>query len=226
MIPKIIHQVWIQFDPDSPKQIEDNPKFKIQQDRVVSFCKTNNIDYKLWTDETASTLMKDKYPQHIEFYNNLRYPVQRTNFLRLLVLYEFGGLYIDMDISPIRKLDEVWEQNEFFIRWDRDHQVYTAVMGSSTKSELFDDIIKHFYESYNDKKDMVYYRKWKGKFIYHTSSRHMILRVLKRYKKEHNKDIKLWNVLSVDKKNLKCVGENPMFLDYNVNSWDVKNPKN
>ena len=46
----------------------------------------------------------------------------------------------------------------------------------------------------------------------------MVKRVIAKQKEE----IKLWNVMNIDKKKLKVVGENVMFLDFNANSWNVK----
>ena len=39
MIPKIIHQIWIQFEPHNHKKIEDNELFKLQNETTIKFCK-------------------------------------------------------------------------------------------------------------------------------------------------------------------------------------------
>ncbi len=218
MIPKIIHQVWITFNPKEPKKIDDNELFKKQNEITIDFCKKNDIKYMLHTDETCKELL-DKYPEHLNFYNNLRYPTQKCDFIRYLIIYEYGGLYLDMDISPLRDLNDVWETETFLVCWDCDKNTpYTAVIGGIKNSSFFKEVIEHFYESYEKKKDMDYYKKWKGKFVYQTSAHHMMKRVLKKQKDK----IKLWNVMNIDKKQFKVVAENPMFLDYNANSWDIK----
>jgi len=219
LIPRKIHQIWIQFDPDNYKLISDNEKFKIQNERTIKFCEMNDIEYTLHTDESCNELILSKYPEHYNFYNNLRYPTQRCDFLRYLIIYEYGGLYLDMDVSPLRDLSEVWDCKNFLVRWDRSPNTpYTAVIGGEKNSSFLKEVIEHFYESYEQKKDMDYYKKWKGKFVYQTSAHYMVKRVISKQQKK----IKLWNVMYIDKKNLKVVGENPMFLDYNANSWGVK----
>ena len=218
MIPKIIHQIWIQFEPKNHKKIEDNELFKSQNETTIQFCKDHDIKYVLHTDHTCNSLLS-KYPEHIDFYNQLRYPTQKCDFLRYLILSEYGGLYLDMDVSPLRDLSEVWNNETFLVRWNTNANMpYTAVLGGSKESSFFKEVIQHFRESYEEKKDMDYYKKWKGKFVYQTSAHYMVKRVIAKQKEE----IKLWNVMNIDKKKLKVVGENVMFLDFNANSWNVK----
>jgi inositol phosphorylceramide mannosyltransferase catalytic subunit len=218
MIPKIIHQIWITFNPNECKKFEDNELFKIQNERTINFCKKNDIKYLLHNDEECEKLLS-KYPEHIDFYNNLRYPTQKCDFLRYLIIYEYGGLYLDMDVSPVRDLNDIWNEKVFLVRWnDTPNIPYTAVMACEKNSNFFKEVIEHFYESYESKKDMDYYKKWKGKFVFHTSAHHMINRVLKKQEEK----IKLSDVMDISKKNRRVKSDNPMFLDYNANSWNVK----
>jgi mannosyltransferase OCH1-like enzyme len=88
MIPKIIHQTWKTTDiPDEWRS-------------AVHHCKTVNkgFEYILWTDETMDTFVKENYPNFYKIYKSYKYNIQRCDAFRYLVLYKYGGVYIDMDI--------------------------------------------------------------------------------------------------------------------------------
>lgn len=44
-----------------------------------------------WTDDNASQFVADKFPELKEMWDGYRYPVQRVDALRYLVLHEYGG---------------------------------------------------------------------------------------------------------------------------------------
>lgn len=89
MIPKIIHQTW------KNKTIPD-----IWKESVESVKKYHKgYKYILWTDESMKRFVKKEYPEFYETYNNYPHPIQRCDAFRFLVLYKYGGIYIDMDIA-------------------------------------------------------------------------------------------------------------------------------
>ena len=96
MIPKIIHQTWKTTD------IPDNWK------ESVNSCKTINNDYKyiLWTDESMDKFVKEYYPCLHNLYKSYKYNIQRCDVFRYLVLYKYGGIYLDMDIICKKKLNK------------------------------------------------------------------------------------------------------------------------
>ena len=95
MIPKIIHQTW------KNNIIPDNWK------DAVSSCKLILADYEyiLWTDEMMETFVKKYYSNFYPIYMSYEYNIQRCDVFRYLVLYKYGGIYIDMDIKCKKKLD-------------------------------------------------------------------------------------------------------------------------
>jgi hypothetical protein len=48
-------------------------------------------DAFLWTDETADKLVAEHFPELHEMWTNYRYPIQRIDALRYMVLYRYGG---------------------------------------------------------------------------------------------------------------------------------------
>ena len=97
MIPKIIHQTWKTLDvPDEWKD-------------AVESCKNKHKDYKhnIWTDEMMENFVKKEYPDFYDTYMSYTHDIQRCDTFRYLVLYKYGGIYLDMDIVCKKKLDSL-----------------------------------------------------------------------------------------------------------------------
>ena len=52
-------------------------------------------------------MLHQRYPDHVENYNSYSYGVQRADAARYFILYEYGGVYIDMDIACEVPLNDV-----------------------------------------------------------------------------------------------------------------------
>lgn len=88
MIPKIIHQTW--KTTNIPEEWED----------AIKSCKTTNNEYKyiLWTDKKMDEFVEKEYPEFVNVYKSYTHNIQRCDAFRYLVLYKYGGIYLDMDI--------------------------------------------------------------------------------------------------------------------------------
>ena len=126
---KTIHKVfWIFKNGLSLEQITE---YRGNVKATQEFCKTHDIEYKLWGFEECDELVNKEFPKYVDLWNSFRYEIQRVDFIRYCILYTFGGLYIDCDIRPINNLDEVFKNNLFFVYWSNDEKKlpYNAVMG-------------------------------------------------------------------------------------------------
>ena len=99
MIPKIIHQTW--KDETVPTEWKN----------AVDQCKANHPDfeYKLWTDETMDNFVREHFPEFHPVYVSYKHNIQRCDAFRYLVLYKYGGVYIDMDIKCNKKFKKFLE---------------------------------------------------------------------------------------------------------------------
>ena len=61
----------------------------------------------LWDDEMGEQFVRETFPEYITQYKSLTHNVQRTDFLRLALVYGLGGFYMDMDVFPLKPLDEL-----------------------------------------------------------------------------------------------------------------------
>ncbi len=63
-----------------------------------------NYEYKLWNDSSAEKLILEEYPWFLQTWKNYPYPIQRADSLRYLILYRYGGIFLDMDLHCRRSL--------------------------------------------------------------------------------------------------------------------------
>lgn len=87
MIPSIIHQTW------KNTVIPENWK------EAVASCKEINgdLEYMQWTDASMEEFVKKNYSDFYPVYSSYKYPIQRCDAFRYLILYTYGGIYLDMD---------------------------------------------------------------------------------------------------------------------------------
>lgn len=96
-IPKIIHQTWkTNFLPDC-------------YDRWSTHIKEMHPDWKyiLWTDEDNRNFIKENYSWFLDIYDTYDKNIKKVDAVRYFLLYHYGGIYIDMDMTTIKRLDDL-----------------------------------------------------------------------------------------------------------------------
>jgi len=119
MIEKNIFQSWYTKDLHPLVQ------------RKIDFYKKNNPEYSynLYDDNDMDIFVNEHFKGEIaECYNKLNIIVAKVDFWRYLVLYKYGGVYLDMDSSIEKPLDELIKCNDqaiitaegyldFYVQW-------------------------------------------------------------------------------------------------------------
>lgn len=95
-IPKIIHQIWIGNKPIPTKYIDT-----FRKDYIEKF---PHYDYILWDENKINNLPMSQVIKNI--YNKEPTMYGKADIARLVILYEYGGIYIDADC--------VWINNKCF----------------------------------------------------------------------------------------------------------------
>lgn len=91
-VPKVIHQTWKSTDlPDHWKPSAEAWQ-RLHPDWV----------YLLWTDGDIEAYIKGLRPQAWALFQSLPHMIQRVDLWRYFVLHDFGGLYADLDIMPVK----------------------------------------------------------------------------------------------------------------------------
>ena len=133
MIPKKIHYCWF----------GRNPKPKLAEKCIASW-KKYCPDYEIveWNEDNFDIGM-NAYTRSA--YEQKKYAFL-TDYARLLIIYEHGGLYFDTDVELIRPIDDLLENKSFFGFETVDHVNTGLGFGAEKNSEM----VKLMEEEYKD----------------------------------------------------------------------------
>jgi mannosyltransferase OCH1-like enzyme len=136
MIPKIIHQTW------KTKTVPDKWK------ESVKSCKQEHKSYKymLWTDKAMKEFVKKEYPEFYKTYNDYPHPIQRCDAFRYLVLYKYGGIYIDMDIGCKKSVYSLLKYDLVLVKSANYDTLTNSFMISTKENPFMKYCIDHLIE--------------------------------------------------------------------------------
>ncbi|MEA2348587.1 MAG: hypothetical protein QOG62_2374 [Thermoleophilaceae bacterium] len=77
-----------------------------------------------------------------EVYERIRMPAERSDILRLDLLYRFGGVYIDTDFECRKPLDDLIGDSEFFAAYAKPGRVNNAIIGSVAGHPILDRALR------------------------------------------------------------------------------------
>ena len=86
-IPKIIHQTYKSNNLPS--------LFKTCKNKIIEL--HPDFEYRFYTDHDMYTFINNKFPQYYSAFNKLPRTIMKIDMFRYFLMYEYGGLYTDMD---------------------------------------------------------------------------------------------------------------------------------
>jgi inositol phosphorylceramide mannosyltransferase catalytic subunit len=66
-------------------------------------------EYLFFDDSEVEKFISQEFPQYRTVFDSFRFPIQRYDFFRYLVIYRLGGFYFDLDIILALPLDSLLE---------------------------------------------------------------------------------------------------------------------
>lgn len=139
MIPKVIHYCWF----------GGNPLPELAQKCIESwekFCPDYEI--KCW-DETNFDVNCCDYVR--EAYEAKKWAFV-SDYVRLYVLYEYGGIYMDADVEVICPLDEIL-QFEAVSGFENDTDIPTGLIASCKGMPMLGELLNEYEEEHFSKND-------------------------------------------------------------------------
>lgn len=132
-IPKIIHYCWFGRG-EKPKAVK----------KSIESWKRLMPDYEIkeWNEDNCD-LSKNKYVK--EAYEEKKYAFV-SDFVRVYVLYNYGGIYMDTDVNAIKSF-EAFLDHESFWGFEEKNYIATSTIGAAPKNK----IVKTFLDYYEDK---------------------------------------------------------------------------
>lgn len=106
MIKKIIHQIWLQGLNNIPDEL-------LERRQTILNIHDSSWTYILWDEIDIINLMRQDV-NYLQVYYKLEYMHQKIDFAKYIILYKFGGVYIDIDVEMIGSLDSILKDNQNF----------------------------------------------------------------------------------------------------------------
>ena len=153
MIPKVIYQTWR----------TQNLHTKIQKMHNRMLLKNPEYKQIIFTDDQMSDFIKSNYDKDIfHYFERINNIVSKADFWRYLVLYQNGGVYLDIDSIIVGKLDDLIKENDDavitaetnennFVQWalifDKKHPILENTIKNLIKNidnNLYKNNVLHF----------------------------------------------------------------------------------
>lgn len=234
MIPKIIHQIYHNFDniPYSEK-----PLYVKSIKAVKEHCP--EYEHRIWNDKDSIKLIKDNLPQYLDFYMNLKYKIQRVDFIKYMVLYVYGGIFVDMDDIILRSLNSLLNRQILYIdeikslkgkKINKKKNKYGSIdfFGSEKNCQLWILVMNECVKEYPAKLNNPIYESWKGRFVLQTTGTYFFNRAMEKFvgKKLDGLPIKWYiDLMGGIEPDEVLVSKGYYFVDYTSGSWTDKKVK-
>jgi mannosyltransferase OCH1-like enzyme len=143
-IPKLIHQTW------STNTLTE-PLLNYRQSWINLNPNYINI---LHTDIDNDKLINDYYPEFKSIYYNFPYKIQKVDLIRLLYLYKFGGIYVDLDVECLKPIHNLFT-NDTLVLEPRDNKlripflISNYIMAFNKDSVFIKSVLKEILNNYS-----------------------------------------------------------------------------
>lgn len=197
MIPKTIHQIYW-------NRLYEN-KFHEKVLSIRKKMKKINPEYKfiIYNEEEMDNFVYNNFNGKIlEMYKKINLSVPKSDFARLLILYEIGGIYLDMKSSIECNLDNFitdkdkaiisverkgWAEN--FCQWAMIFEPKHPILEYAIQ-EIIDNIVNMKY--YNDIENMTTKAFGKAVVKFHKNYFNEVMKSHKKYNKSKTKNNKTY----------------------------------
>jgi len=153
MIPKIIHACWL-GNKQMPKE---------QQNYIEGWRKLHpDFEIKIWTDAEFNKFLDDSL--FVKDCIKLKKYGFLSDYFRFIILYKFGGIYIDTDVEIFKSLHE-FLQYDLFLGFIVDSSIGTALIGSKKNNPLMLKFLQILIEDYKNKKEFTVSNDWVTKYF-------------------------------------------------------------
>lgn len=129
-IPKIIHYCWFGGNPKPPLIRKCMETWK----EILP-----EYEIKEWNEDNFD-ITENKYVK--EAYENKKWAFV-TDYVRLKVLYEYGGIYLDSDVEVLKPIDK-FLGDECFSGFESKDMVPTAIMGSKKGASFMKELLEYY----------------------------------------------------------------------------------
>ena len=124
MIPKVIHYCWFGH----------NPKPKMLKKCITSWSKyCSEYEVVEWNEDNVDFSLMPQYVKDAYKANKWAFV---TDYVRLWVIYTYGGIYLDTDVELIRSIDDLLVCKGFFAFESNDYKMVATGLGFGAEKGL------------------------------------------------------------------------------------------
>ena len=131
-IPRIIHQMYRSWELPEPWKATSRAWVSAHTD----------YSYVLWTDEMLRQLIADDYPWLLETYDSYPHDTQRWDASRYAILHKHGGVYVDLDIGPVERIDPLLQGQRLLLPHTPNIGLTNALMASVAEHPFMDEALR------------------------------------------------------------------------------------
>ena len=102
---RILHITWKNND------LSEKQKFILKRWSLLN----PNLEIKYYTDDINEKFVKSFYPEYEPILSRFERVVMKLDFIRLLYIYQYGGIYSDFDVLPLKSIESLLDLNEVVI---------------------------------------------------------------------------------------------------------------
>lgn len=138
MIPKIIHQIWV-----------GDFKLPRREQKLVNEIRDMHPEYEymFWT-------VPPKLPDNVQYWYDKFYSIKNYAFcadlLRIWVVKEFGGFYLDVDFKLVKPLDDFLNYDGLFLYHnEEDLTIPNNIFGAKKNLDVLNYCIEEIHINYS-----------------------------------------------------------------------------
>lgn len=119
----------------------------------IRFTKIINPNHKvkIFNDEECLELLYNIFPKYVDTYISISIPSCKSDIMRMILLYQFGGWYLDCDTKPRCSIDFFEEKGkDLYLFWVKSNKGKLTILGTpiggASKHPFFLHAAEIFFE--------------------------------------------------------------------------------
>lgn len=154
-IPAIIHYCWFGqrgIPPEHQTYIDGWRKLHPE------------YTFMFWNDDTFARYLENHDSQFVTECQQRNLPGFLSDFVRLTVLNEYGGIYLDTDVEVFRSMDGLREA-DLFLGYIFDSLIGTAIIGARQGNPLISAMLERLESDFRKKRSLTVSNNWVTTFL-------------------------------------------------------------
>jgi mannosyltransferase OCH1-like enzyme len=117
-----------------------------------------DFQIKFWNFQMIKQLLR-KYPQYQKCFDRLVQHIEKCDFARFLVMYEYGGLYSDVDFYCLKNPSPLLQNRQLLLIQEQDlypiPRICNGILGSAPRNQFWLDFLDHICMNYRADQDVL-----------------------------------------------------------------------